>query len=262
MNGLASNETVQVTLSMIRWAPRQSDKTGEFAADLASHFTPICAAVGQRGQQRMADAFVRSDMAEPLRALPECLDMMRRLDAAHGVEAQLPDGAQELLGRTLDLAAQLAGALQRLDLPLLAAPLMQGIVGIGCWGRNHGLPSARPELIAHALAVVANAGDGRAASSAHCALMQAFADDLVAELGKDEERSNPQRPWRILHLNLALTAIRSEDLQVMGAAFARMRDRLPAEAPAFFAEMLQLADRVGLPEPTRAMLTRFAQAHH
>ena len=46
-------------------------------------------------------------------------------------------------------------------------------------------------------------------------------------LSADLERSNPERPWRILHINFAITAIRTEDP-------AMMADNLELPEPVWF----------------------------
>jgi len=61
------------------------------------------------------------------------------------------------------------------------------------------------------------------------------------QLSADLERSNPERPWRILHANFAITAIRTEDPQMMSYAFDALDAALPDERAGFYGEALALA---------------------
>ena len=49
---------------------------------------------------------------------------------------------------------------------------------------------------------------------------------------------SPERPWRILHLNFAITAIRTEDAALMDYAFEALDRALPGECAGFYAEAL------------------------
>jgi len=71
--------------------------------------------------------------------------------------------------------------------------------------------------------------------------MQLLAAHLEPRLGADLERSNPERPWRILHINLAITAIRSEDAELIAQAFDALDRALPDERAGFYGEALALA---------------------
>jgi hypothetical protein len=64
---------------------------------------------------------------------------------------------------------------------------------------------------------------------------------VAPRLAADLERSNPERPWRLLHANLAITAIRTEDARLMDFAFDALDRALPDERAAFYAEALARA---------------------
>ena len=62
-------------------------------------------------------------------------------------------------------------------------------------------------------------------------MMQGVIENVAPRLAADLERSNPERAWRILLLNLAITAIRTEDEAMMAYAFDRLDQGLPGNAP-------------------------------
>jgi hypothetical protein len=71
--------------------------------------------------------------------------------------------------------------------------------------------------------------------------MQGVIAHVKPRLAADLERSNPERPWRVLHANLAITAIRTGDPALMDAAFDALDAALPDERAGFYAEALSLA---------------------
>jgi hypothetical protein len=81
--------------------------------------------------------------------------------------------------------------------------------------------------------------------------MQAVIDNVRERLGVDLERSNPERPWRVLHANLAITAIRSEEPALLDAAFDALDNALPDERASFYAEALPLSLAPGIAEAVR-----------
>jgi hypothetical protein len=71
--------------------------------------------------------------------------------------------------------------------------------------------------------------------------MQGLIAHVGPQLSADLERSNPERPWRILHANFAITAIRTEDPALIDYAFDALDAALPDERGGFYAEALALA---------------------
>jgi hypothetical protein len=71
--------------------------------------------------------------------------------------------------------------------------------------------------------------------------MQGVIAHVAPALGADLERSNPERPWRVLHANFAITAIRTEDPLLIDYAFDALDRALPDERSGFYSEALALA---------------------
>ncbi|HEX4857954.1 MAG TPA: hypothetical protein VFV17_02975 [Usitatibacteraceae bacterium] len=131
--------------------------------------------------------------------------------------------------------AQYAGALDRLA------------IAIGHWAMRHGIRCLRIEPVVNALARAANATTSRQETAAVFALMQGLIEHCKPDFGADLERSNPERPWRILNLNFAITAIRTGDAALMQFAFASLTSHLPDESRSFFLEAGETARTAGLP---------------
>src|SRR5258706_68768 len=109
------------------------------------------------------------------------------------------------------------------------------------------------------------ANDAIALTAAAYALMQGFIAHLAPQLDADLERSNPERPWRLLNLNFAITAIRTGDAALMRFAFDTLNNHLPDERAGFYEEACALASQPGFLPETRALIeaehARWSRVH-
>lgn len=164
---------------------------------------------------------VGPDLANQLRTIES-------LDRRHGGQGVLPlDDADLLAGSALEAAAR-----EGHD---------ELVIGLALWAARHELPIRALDPVVNALARRSNTARGSQELSAVFGLMQGVIAHVAPALQADLERSNPERPWRVLHVNLAITAIRSEDPALMEFAFDALDEALPDERAAFYAEATALA---------------------
>lgn len=114
-------------------------------------------------------------------------------------------------------------------------------VTVALWAVRHEVVLNVAEPVTNALARLSNAARSKAELSAVFGVMQGVIENVRPALQADLERSNPQRPWRLLHVNLAITAVRTEDSNLMELAFDALDAALPDERAAFYAEALSVA---------------------
>jgi hypothetical protein len=185
---------------------------------------------GDEGQRASRALVQRLDALDPpatpqLRAQVATLES---LDRQYGGESPLAlEGTEELVD------AILAG--------LAAYGEDDVTLGVAVWALRHGVPIRVVEPVVNALARRSNAARGKEELAAVFGLMQAVIANVAPRLSPDLERSNPERPWRLLHANLAITAIRTEDPQLMDYAFDALEAALPDERAGFYGEALALA---------------------
>ena len=166
-----------------------------------------------------------ASLGEPLAGY---LRTFEAIDRRHGGNGPLP----------LEDAAELADAAiteaHRLDDDDL-------VIGVALWAVRHEVALRAIDPVVNALARQSNAARGAGELAAVFGLMQGFIAHVAPALSADLERSNPERPWRVLHANLAITAIRSEDPALMAHAFDSMDRALPDERAGFYSEAMALA---------------------
>jgi len=160
--------------------------------------------------------------------LGACLRTFESIDRHHGGSGAVP---LEDTGALVDSALEGASRFGDDDL----------VLGIALWALRHEVEFRALEPVLNALARSSNAAANAARLSAVFGLMQAFLAHVAPTLSADLERSNPERPWRVLHVNLAITAIRTEDPALMAFAFDALDRALPEERAGFYAEAMALA---------------------
>ncbi len=170
------------------------------------------------------------------------LETLQGLERQHGNQGRIAiEGVDELVAAILtDLAHVEAAALRAGD-PALLADATDFILGVAIWALRHEAALDPVEPVANALAHRANASRTREELAAVFGIAQGVLLAVAPRLAADLERSNPERPWRVLHANLAITAIRTEDPAMMDYAFDRLDAALPDERAGFYAEALALA---------------------
>ena len=165
-------------------------------------------------------------------AVAERLRTLDAIDRQYGGSAPLPlEDAQELVAATLADLAYLEKEPGISDL----------VIGVALWATRHEVLITVPEPVVNALAVLSNDARSNQELAAAFGLMQGVIANVKPRLEADLERSNPQRPWRILHVNFAFTAIRTEDPVLMTHAFDALDQALPDERAGFYAEALAVA---------------------
>jgi hypothetical protein len=162
-------------------------------------------------------------------SLRASFDLLETIDRQYGGTTRL-----ELEDAT-DLVAGLLNDLARLD----ADPDL--LLGVALWAIRHDVEIFAVEPVANALALRSNAAATAQELSAVFGLMQGVIANVGPRLAPDLERSNPERAWRVLHLNFAITAIRTEDERMMEFAFDALDAALPHERAGFYAEAMALA---------------------
>ncbi len=195
------------------------EDTEDAAADLNLYAAGLAqfSQVLQRAQSQQNDADPTADEITELGTYGHGL-----LD---GLRTSLPEAAGEGLDRRLE----------ELQIPL------------ALWILRHGGGWDEWESLTNALAAVANRAQAHERLRCLSKVMGELIEAAPATLRGDTERLDPSRPWRVLHLNRAIVAARSLDVDAMEPAFDALLARLPEDAGPFFNEGVRRMSRLGAP---------------
>lgn len=169
------------------------------------------------------------------------LKTLGAIDRHYGGTGPLPlEDTGELVAATLTGLAHLESECRHEGEDVLLA-VAHVTVSVALWAVRHEVVLTAAEPVTNALARISNAARGKAELSAVFGVMQGVIENVGPALRADLERSNPQRPWRLLHVNFAITAVRTEDSRLIEVAFDALDAALPDERAAFYAEALSVA---------------------
>jgi hypothetical protein len=233
---------------------------------LHERFASVAASVNDAHGQRFDGSGGATDAIGLVAIIGDFLQLMQNLDLQYGADGELPlHDAAEAVDEALRCVAELDAKLDRLEQSDKREILHTVQIGIGFWAMRHQLPIHAPAPIVNALAAQSNLAETRQDVAAVYAMTQGFVQHLAPTLKADLERSNPERPWRLLNLNFAITAIRTGDAAMMRFAFDNLNTNLPDECAGFYAEACVLACQPGFPADTRALIeaehSRWSRTH-
>lgn len=241
------------------------DDTGDYAS-MRARFDTMAASVNDAYRQRFGGSPGPSDAIGLLAIIGDFLPLMQSLDSQYGADNELPlDDIAGAVDDTMRCLAELEIWLDRLNLSDEKPAIHDLQLGLAYWAMRHHVPIRAAEPVVNALAIRANTATTRQDTAAIYAMMQGLLAHLAGALKADLERSNPERPWRLLNLNFAITAIRTGDAIMMRHAFDALNENLPDERAGFYAEASALAAQPGFPAETRELIEaehrRWTQVH-
>lgn len=169
--------------------------------------------------------------------------------AGEGV-SELGEYALELFQQTLDWAEQL-------KLPEVYQDLQLNLIVMARWIAANGGEIHSLQSIVDALA--------RFANTCHepeqlLELYQAMGEVVAATadiVRQDLEKTNPGRPWRVLHMNRAIVATRTHQPDAMDAAFQDLVANMPEDASQFFTEGMEQMELLNYPPHVREVMDRY-----
>ncbi len=170
---------------------------------------------------------------------PDRIELGARLQTLEAIDRQYG-------GRARLAIEDVAGLVASILLDLASIGDADLVIGTALWAIRHDVPIEAPEPVVNALAERSNTAASKQQLAAVIAIMEAVIENVRPRLAADLERSNPERAWRILHANLAITAIRTEEPPLLDAAFDALDAALPDERDSFYAEAGALALASGI----------------
>lgn len=191
-------------------------------------------------------------------ALRQFFAIVANLDKTEGETGPiLSDDVNQLGDYGLNLLLDLAAWAARLKLDHARRNVQAATLAATDWlMRHHGrIRSLGP--VVDALADTANRTSESRQLTQMAAFMGAVARACDDYIQQDLEKTNPGRPWRLLHLNRGIVATRSHDPALMQQVFDELVRCLPEEAAAFFEQGMQQMVALDYPAPVRDVVGRY-----
>lgn len=189
-------------------------------------------------------------------AFEQVLNIATNLSAADltaGDITQLGDQGLSVLG-------DLATWAQQLKLREAKAQTERMAVALADWSVTYGGELKTLEPVVNGLATLANHVRDGAALERLAQFMTRVLSASDAAIKQDLEKSDPGRPWRILHFNRAIVATRSHNTTLMEQVFDELIRALPDDVAQFFQEGMQQMEALDYPPQVRAVMDRYYRA--
>ncbi|MBA2690351.1 MAG: hypothetical protein H0U63_06085 [Burkholderiales bacterium] len=223
--------------------------------DLRDRFETLALTIWEAYELRGTAQTGAASPPELVTAIGEFLTAFEKLDQEYGDDGAIfLEDINELVDYCLRCLAELRNWLPRLDLTSATPALDSIIIGSALWALRHECEVATPEPVVNALAHSANEAKSKQELAAVYGLMQGLIEAVPAGLKGDLEKSNPQRPWRVLLINFAIVAVRTQDAAMMRHAFNTLGRHLPEQCPGFFAEAVEQAKHPAFSPEVAALL--------
>lgn len=133
-------------------------------------------------------------------------------------------------------------------------PIHQLILSLSLWISKHQGELRTLEPIVDAFAKTANKTSDQNQLKQLVSMMDEIINHCSNSLKNDQEQSNPLRPWRVIHLNKAITATRSHDTALMRRVFQELVNAFPSDAANFFSEGMHEINKFSYPDDVKAVL--------
>ena len=131
------------------------------------------------------------------------------------------------------------------------------LITLGRWIARHGGQIFSLEPVVDALARCANRTQEPEQLVPLYQAMGEIMDATASAIRQDLEKTNPGRPWRVLHLNRAIVATRTHHPDIMEEAFAILVRDLPEDAARFFAQGMEQMELLNYPRHVRDVMDRY-----
>lgn len=177
-------------------------------------------------------------------AIEQFLFVFDKLDREYGEKGALPyDDVSQMGDHAIGFVMDLAYWAERLRLPKSKMELEKTALAVAHWVIRHDGELRTLEPLVNSLAASANLTQDVPTLKAMCQVIGDVIEHAAPGIKSDLEKHDPTRPWRILNLNYAIVATRTQDRTLMEKAFDTIGRNLPEDCPAFFEQGLQQAQK-------------------
>lgn len=192
------------------------------------------------------------------KAASEFMQIAERIDAA-GTDTTpiLKDDVTRLGDHALGVLHELTAWTTQLKIKTTRERLEGVILSTADWIARHRGEIRTLEPVADALAHTAGRLRDPRALEGFTRFISRIIESVAPFIRQDLNRSNPGRPWRILHTSRGIVATRSHNVQLMEQIFDELVEALPGEAAQFFAESMEQMQHLEYPEQVRSLMVRY-----
>jgi hypothetical protein len=199
--------------------------------------------------------------AQIIDAIEQFLSITIRIDRIEGEIGPLAsDDVNQLADYGLSLLMDLGEWAKLLSCQAAYAELQKVSLAAADWTIRHQGQIRALEPVVNAFAEVANELREPQDLERMAQFMGRVLNVSAGFIKQDLEKTNPGRPWRVLHLNRGIVATRSHNTALMQQVFDDLVLAVPEDAPAFFREGMEQMEALDYPPEVREVMSRYYTA--
>jgi len=176
---------------------------------------------------------------------------------ASGSAATYKDEVSQLGDYAITLLADLATWAGQLGLVEAKQDMEATTLSIADWVMHHEGELRTLDPVVNAAAERANRTKDPRSLEALCEFFGRALGAASNPIKQDLDKTNPGRPWRVLHINRGIVATRTYNPKLMEQVFDDLVRALPEDASHFFAEGMQQMSALNYPAHVRAVMSRY-----
>lgn len=178
-------------------------------------------------------------------------------DASGSGTAVYKDEVSRLGDYAITLLADLAAWAGQLGLTEAKQDMEATTLSIADWVMRHEGELRTLDPVVNAAAERANRTKDARSLEGLCEFIGRALDAASKPIKQDLDKTNPGRPWRVLHINRGIVATRTYNPKLMEQVFDDLVRALPEDASHFFAEGMQQMSALNYPAHVRAVMSRY-----
>lgn len=226
--------------------------------DLKNLFKQASATVLQVFRSRSIGVGEDASPAQLIDAINQFFIIYEKLGSKHSENSLLnKDNISQIGEEAISCLYDLGDWAERLDLPQEQAMLGEIALAAAHWVIRHQGEIRSLDVVVNMLAAKANHTSDKTVLTSLFHVMNDVIEHASPEIKSDQDKSDPNRPWRTLNFNFAIVATRTMNKELMTIAFDTLGRNLPQDCSQFFEEGLIQSEKAEYGQEIKPIMTEY-----
>ena len=210
--------------------------------DLKKIFTEASDVILQAFESNDTQAGTEASPAQLIEVINQFFNIYEKLGHSHSNLIN-KDSVSQIGEKTINYLIELSAWAKRLNLDQESAMLDEIALEVAHWVIRHQGEILSLDAVVNILAAKANSTADKEILSSLFHVISDVMEHAPAAVKNDADKSDPNRPWRMLNFNFAIVATRTMNKDLMVRAFNTLGRNMPTDCPGFFEEGLKQSEK-------------------
>ncbi len=193
-------------------------------------------------------------------AWQELCNVIERIDKTNHQLTQ--QELNEIANHGIELHLKAISWIERLHAQQLVRPILISLLDFAAWSGRLNCKLDEIEFIINALSEVSNRESEQNTLQELAQISNDIIHAVPENLQNQSGNSNQGNPWRVLLLNNAIIATRSNQDKLIEQAYQLIGEHLPQDAPGFFSEAMRQMEKINYPDNVKILARRYYELWH